>query len=206
MSNNTSNNNSKVAAFTGKFEADFETYTNALNDWAAFAGQMETSNQMNKVTARMEYELQNDASRAWVQVFGNTTDVKFLPGKEDKLPNDTRFCSRLNVHYWDERRAQFEIDNPHCDPTAPEYNEIDAANDLEYMNILVNQQEAMLNDKRCRAKLKMLMNMYENVTGKAFVYQPYAVKEQAKATPANAKLGASLLARVKNAGAAEQAA
>lgn len=196
MTNNASANNSFAAVVLSQLESDFAKYISAFADWAEFASQMETNNGQNKITARLEYSLNNECSGIWAELYGNTTDTQFIPDRNTELDQRTRFCARLNVMYWQDRKDVFLDRNPNLDPAAAEYNEMDAANDLELMNILVSLEEAQLNYNRLNAKLAMARNIYETVTGKEFVFQPYNVAPKASATmKANAKLGAALLKR-----------
>jgi len=196
MTNNVSANNSFAAVVLNQFEADFQKHINALADWAAFASQMETREGSNKITARMEYELNNECSNVWAALYGNTTDTKFIPDRNTEIDNRTRFCARLNVSYWEDRKAQYLDKNPNLDPQAPEYNEMDAAGDMELLNIYVSLEEATLNYNRLLTKFHMYRNMYETITGAEFVYKPYAVNTKpSNVVAANAKLGAALLKR-----------
>lgn len=197
MSNdNVSANNLFAATVLAQLEADFQTYISAFADWAAFASQMETREGSNKIVARTEYELNNECSNTWAALYGNTTDTKFIPDRNTEIDNRTRFCARLNVAYWEDRKAQYLDKNPNLDPQAPEYNEMDATADMELLNIYVSLEEAVLNFNRLLAKFHMVRNMYETVTGAAFEYKPYTVSQKNSATvAANAKLGAALLKR-----------
>lgn len=196
MTNNVSSNNAFAATVLAKYESDFTTFISAFADWAAFASQMETNNGQSKVTARLEYSLNNECSGIWAELYGNTTDTQFIPDKNTELDQRTRFCARLNTMYWQDRRDQFLAKNPNLDPSAPEYNEMDAASDMELLNILVSLEEAQLNFNRLIAKFNMAKNIYEAVTGAEFVYKPYTVTQRASASvAANAKLGAALLKR-----------
>lgn len=195
MSNNASANNSFAAAFTGQLEKDFQKYLSALVDHAEFACQMETQNGVNKVSARMEYELQNECNGIWAALYGNTTDTSFIPDRNTELDQRTRFCARLNVAYWETRRNDYRAKNPYVDKAKPEYSSVEAANDLEWCNIVVNLQESILNYNRLVTKFHMLSNMYELVTGKQYTYIPYEVKPRAATSlKMNAKLAASILA------------
>jgi hypothetical protein len=193
MTSNASASNSFAAAFTGQLEKDFATYISALVDWAEFASQMETQNGVSKVTARIEYELQNRCNGIWAALYGNTTDVTFIPDRNTELDQRTRFCARLNLAYWESRRNDYRAKNPHVDKTKPEYSSTEAANDLEWVNIIVSFKEAMLNYNRLVTEFRMVTNMYELVTGKEFTYIPYEVKPKANASKANAKLASALL-------------
>ena len=196
MSNNVSANNSFAATVLLKLESDFTTFISAFADWAEFASQMETNNGQSKVTARLEYSLNNECSGIWAELYGNTTDVQFIPDKNTELDQRTRFCARLNTMYWADRKDVFLTNNPNLDPSAPEYNEMDAASDMELLNILVSFEEAQLNYNRLLAKFNMAKNLYETVTGAEFIYKPYTVTAKASSTvKANAKLGAALLKR-----------
>lgn len=196
MSNNVSSNNSFAATVLAQLESDFTTYISAFADWAEFASQMETQNGQNKVTARIEYSLKNECSGVWAELYGNTTDTQFIPDKNTEIDQRTRFCARLNTMYWQDRKDSFLARNPNLDPEAPEYNEMDAASDMELLNILVSLEEAQLNHNRLLAKFQMARNIYETVTGKEFVYEPYTVAAKAATSlKANAKLGAALLKR-----------
>jgi len=191
---NVSNANSFAAAFTGQLEKDFAKYLTALVDHAEFASQMETNNGVNKVSARMEYELQNECNGIWASLYGNTKDTQFIPDKNTELDQRTRFCARLNVNYWETRRNDYRAKNPQVDKSKPEYSSQEAANDLEWCNIVVNLKEATLNYNRLVTKFNMLKNMYETVTGAAYVYVPYDVKVKAATSlKMNAKLAAALL-------------
>ena len=197
MSNdNVSANNSFAASVLAKYESDFTTFICAFADWAEFASQMETNNGQSKITARIEYSLNNECSGVWAELYGNTTDVQFIPDKNTELDQRTRFCARLNTMYWQQRKDEYLDKHPNVDSTASEYNEMDAASDMELLNILVSLEEAQLNFNRLRAKFNMAKNMYETVTGAEFVYKPYTVTNKASsAVKANAKLGAALLKR-----------
>lgn len=193
MSNdNVSSNNSFAAAFTGELAKNFETYLSALVDWAEFASQMETQNGQSKVTARLEYSLQNKCSGVWADLYGNTTDVSFIPDKDTQMDQRTRFCARLNLAYWENRAIEYRANNPHVDKKHDQYSAVDAANDIEWANILVNKREAMLNYNRLVTEYNMVVSMYELVTGAAFVYKPYTTVNKAVAK-GNAKLAAGLL-------------
>jgi hypothetical protein len=193
MSNNASNNNSFAASFTGQLEKDFTKYISALVDWAEFASQMETANGSSKVTARIEYELQNRCNGIWAALYGNTTDVSFIPDRNTELDQRTRFCARLNTAYWETRRNEYRAANPHVDKAKPEYSSVEAANDMEWLNIIVSMKEAILNYNRLVAEFHMVSNMYELVTGNAFEYVPYKVQPKTNASKANAKLASALL-------------
>lgn len=197
MSNdNVSANNSFAATVLAQLESDFQAYINAFADWAEFASQMETREGSNKIIARLEYSLNNECSGIWAELYGNTTDTKFIPDRNTEMDNRTRFCARLNAAYWEDRKAQYLDKNPNLDPQSAEYNEMDAAGDMELLNIYVSLEEALLNYNRLLAKLNMVRNTYEAVTGKAFEYVPYKVTPKSSATvAANAKLGAALLKR-----------
>ena len=192
MSNNVSNNNSFAAAFTSELEKNFQTYVSALVDWAEFASQMETQNGQSKVTARLEYSLQNKCSGVWADLYGNTSDVSFIPDTNTQMDQRTRFCARLNLAYWENRALDYRSKNPHVDKKAPEYSAVEAANDLEWGTILVNKKESALNYNRLVTEFNMVRSQYELVTGKEFVYQPYNASAKA-ASKGNAKLAASLL-------------
>lgn len=195
MSNNVSANNSFATQVLAKLDSDFTTYISAFADWAEFASQMETNNGQSKVTARLEYSLNNECSGIWAELYGNTTDVQFIPDKNTELDQRTRFCARLNTMYWQDRKDQFLAKNPNLDPSAPEYNSQDAASDMELLNIIVSLEEAQLNYNRLLAKFNMARNVYEAVTGAEFIYKPYTVTAKTNTTTANAKLGAALLKR-----------
>lgn len=196
MSNNVSANNSFAGSVIAKLESDFAKYISAYTDWAAFASQMETQNGQSKVTARTEYALNNECSGIWAELYGNTTDTQFIPEKNAELDQRTRFCARLNTMYWQQRRDEYLDKHPNVDSTAPEYNEMEAASDIELLNIIVSLEEAQLNFNRLLAKFHMAKNHYELVTGAEFVYKPYTVTNRASTTvAANAKLGAALLKR-----------
>lgn len=190
-------NNSFAATVLNKLESDFTTYISAFADWAEFAAQMETNNGQSKITARLEYSLNNECSGIWAELYGNTTDTQFIPDKNTELDQRTRFCARLNVMYWQDRYDQYITKNPSMDPSALEYNEQDAASDMELLNIVVSLNEAQLNQSRLLAKFRMAKNIYEAVTGAEFIYKPYTVTAKAATSlKANAKLGAALLKRV----------
>lgn len=194
MSQNASNNNSFAAAFTNQLEKDFATYISSLVDWAEFASQMETSNGQSKVTARLEYSLNNKCSGVWTRLYGNTTDTSFIPDKNTHMDQATRFCARLNLAYWENRRNEYRAANPHVDKKAPEYSSVEAANDLEWVNIIVNFKEALLHYNMLVTEFRMFVNMYELVTGAEFVYKPYTEKaKSASSLKGNAKLAASVL-------------
>lgn len=193
MSNNASANNSLAAAFTGQMEKDFAKHISALVDWAEFAAGMETQNGVSKVSARMEYELQNECNGLWAALYGNTTDTSFIPDRNTELDQRTRFCARLNVQYWETRRNDYRAKNPHVDKKAPEYSSTEAANDMEWCNIVVSLQEAILNYNRLVTKFAMIRNQYELITGKAYEYIPYKIQPKSTANKANAKLAAALL-------------
>lgn len=193
--NNVSANNSFAATVLAKFESDFSKFISAFADWAEFASQMETNNGQSKVTARLEYSLNNECSGVWAELYGNTTDTQFIPDRNTEMDNRTRFCARLNLAYWEDRKASYLDKNPNLDPTAQEYNEMDAMADMELLNILVSLQEASLNFNRLLTKFNMLRNMYEHITGAEFIYKPYVVSQKTQAVAANAKLGAALLKR-----------
>jgi hypothetical protein len=154
---------------------------------------METNNGVNKCVARYEYEYNNEASNIWSALYGNTTDTKFIPDKGTELDNRTRFCARLNVAYWEERIINYRINNPQVDPYAQEYNELEAANDLENSNLVVNYNEAMLNFNRLLAKFDRLRKTYEFMTDSAFAYKPYNVTVKKQAHPQNAGLAAKIM-------------
>lgn len=196
MSNNVSAANSFAATVIAQMEEDFQRYISAFAEWAAFASQMETKDGTNKIVARTEYELNNECSNIWAALYGNTTDTKFIPDRNSEVDNRTRYCARLNLAYWEDRKDQYLTNNPNLDPSSPEYNELDAANDMELLNILVALEEAMLNHNRLLAAFTMKRNAYETITGAEFVYKPYTVTAKAATTlKANAKLGAALLKR-----------
>lgn len=192
MSNNVSNNNSFAAAFTGELEINFNKYLSALVDWAEFASQMETQNGQSKVTARLEYSLQNKCNGVWADLYGNTTDVSFIPDTNTQMDQRTRFCARLNLAYWENRALSYRADHAYVDKKSPEYSAIESANDTEWTNILINKKESALNYNRLVTEFHMTSAMYELVTGKGYVYVPYnaAAKAQAKG---NSKLAASVL-------------
>jgi len=193
---NVSANNSFAASVLKQVESDFAKYISAFADWAELASQMETTNGQSKIVARTEYELNNECSNIWAALYGNTIDVKFTPDKNTEMDQRTRFCARLNLAYWENRKSEFYDRNPNLDPTAPEYNEMDAASDMELMNLLVNLEEAALNHERLRTKFNMIRGMYETITGAEFIYKPYTVSQKAStSTAANAKLGVALLRR-----------
>src|SRR5574343_725255 len=173
MSNNVSNNNSFAAAFTGTLEKDFQTYLSALVDWAEFASQMETSNGQSKVTARLEYSLQNKCNGVWADLYGNTTDTSFIPDSNTQMDQRTRFCARLNLAFWENRALTYRAEHPYVDKKSPEYSSVEAANDREWTNILINKKEPMLNYNRLVTEYRMIVGMYELVTGKEYVYVPY---------------------------------
>lgn len=194
MTSNVSANNSFAAAFTSELEQNFQKYISALVDWAEFASQMETQNGQSKVTSRLEYSLQNKCSGIWADLYGNTTDTSFIPDRDTQMDQRTRFCARLNLAYWENRRNDYRAKNPHVDKKAPEYASVEAANDMEWMNIIVNFRESLLNYNRLVAEFHMVVGQYELVTGKAFVYQPYTEKAKAASSlKMNAKLAQSLL-------------
>jgi hypothetical protein len=193
MSNNASNNNSFAAAFTSDLEQHFAKYISALVDWAEFASQMETQNGVSKVTARLEYELSNRCNGIWAALYGNTTDVTFIPDRNTEMDQRTRFCARLNVQYWESRRNDYRAKNPHVDKAKPEYSSTEAANDMEWLNIIVSFKEALLNYNRLVAEYHMVKSQYELVTGSEYVYVPYKVQPKATASKANAKLASALL-------------
>lgn len=196
MTSNTSANNSFAATVLAQLEKDFQVYISAFADWAEFASQMETQNGASKISARTEYELNNECSNVWAALYGNTTDTQFIPDKNTEMDQRTRFCARLNMNYWQDRLTTFYANNPHLDPRADEYNEMDAATDMELMNIIVSLEEASRNHERLRTKLNMIRNMYETITGAEFVYKPYAVQQRnSTSVAANAKLGVALLKR-----------
>lgn len=196
MSNdNVSANNSFAATVLAQLESDFGTYIAAFADWAEFASQMETREGSNKIVARTEYELNNECSNVWAALYGNTTDTRFIPDRNTEVDNRTRFCARLNVAYWEDRKASYLDKNPNLDPQAAEYNEMDASADMELLNVYVSLEEAMLNYNRLLTKFNMLRNMYETITGAEFIYKPYTVQQKSQAVAANAKLGAALLKR-----------
>jgi hypothetical protein len=191
--NNTSANNSFAAALVGQLEKDMTEYLNAFVDHAAFASQMETANGVNKVVARNEYDLANECQGAWISTFGNTTDISFVPEENQQMENRTRFCSRLNVLYWENRMLEYMRHHPEVNPSAPEYSKTHAAEDLDWANIYVNHHEAKLNHRRMQAKLTMLLNFYEKLIGKPYAYVPYVVKASTTAKKANAALAQALL-------------
>lgn len=196
MSNNVSANNSFAASVLAKYEADFTSFISAFTDWAEFAAQMETNNGQSKITARLEYSLNNECSGVWTELYGNTTDTQFIPDKNTEMDRSIRFCARLNVMYWEQRYAEYVAKNPTMDPQADEYNEQDAASDMELLNIIVSMNEAQLNHARLLAKFNMVKNLYETITGAEFVYKPYTVTAKAATSlKTNAKLGAALLKR-----------
>lgn len=196
MSTSASANNSFAASVLAQFETDFQKYVSAYADWAAFASQMETNNGQSKVTARLEYSLNNECSGIWAELYGNTTDTQFTPSKNQELDQRTRFCARLNTMYWQQRKDEYLDKHPTVNPAADEYNEMEAATDMELLNIIVSLEEAQLNHARLLAKFSMAKNHYEAVTGAEFVYKPYAVTQRnSTSVAANAKLGAALLKR-----------
>ena len=193
MSNNASANNSFAAQLIAIMEAGWAKEIAATAEWAEFACQMETQNGVNKVTARTEYEDNNECSNIWSALYGNTTDTNFIPERGAELDNRTRFCARLNVAYWQDRVDAHKTNNPHLDPAAPEYNELEAANDLEFANMLVNYNEAILNMNRLLAKFYRIRSTYEFKTDSAFVYKPYNVQVRKPAHPENKGLAAKIL-------------
>ena len=194
MSNNASANNSFAAQLIAIMEDGWQKEIAATAEWAAFAGQMETQNGVNKITARTEYEDNNECSNIWSALYGNTTDTTFVPERGAELDNRTRFCARLNVSYWQDRVDAHRTNNPHLDPSAIEWNELEAANDLEYANMLVNYNEAILNMNRLLAKLYRLRATYEFKTDSAFVYKPYNVTVKKSTHPQNASLASKIIA------------
>lgn len=196
MSSSASANNSFAASVLAKYESDFQKFISAFADWAEFAAQMETNNGQSKVTARLEYSLNNECSGIWAELYGNTTDTKFIPDRNAELDQRTRFCARLNTMYWQQRKDEYLDKHPNVDSTAQEYNHLEAASDMELLNILVSYEEAQLNYNRLLAKFNMARNIYEAVTGAKFVYKPYqATTRNSLSVAANAKLGAALLKR-----------
>lgn len=191
MSNNASANNSFAAAFTGELEKNFQKYLSALVDWAEFASQMETQNGQSKVTARLEYSLQNECNGVWADLYGNTTDTSFIPEANTQIDQRTRFCARLNLAYWEDRRNKYRAEHTYVDKKSPDYSAVDAANDTDWTNIIVNLRESMLNYNRLVTKFNMTSAMYELVTGKAYQYVPYT--STPKPSKGNAKLAASIL-------------
>lgn len=191
MSNNASANNSFAAAFTSDLEKNFQRHLSALVDWAEFASQMETQNGQSKVTARLEYSLQNECNGVWADLYGNTVDTSFIPDTNTQMDQRTRFCARLNLAYWEDRRNKYRAEHTYVDKKSPDYSAVEAANDLEWGNIIVNLRESMLNYNRLVTKFAMVVGMYELVTGKAYQYVPY--NAQPKQQKGNAKLAASIL-------------
>lgn len=196
MSSSASANNSFAGSVLAQFEKNFTKYIEAFADWAEFASQMETNNGQSKVTARLEYSLNNECSGVWAELYGNTTDTQFIPDRNSEIDPRTRFCARLNVMYWAERKDNYLDKHPNLDPAAAEYNEMDASSDMELLNIIVSLEEAQLNYNRLITKFHMVREMYETITGAEFVYKPYTVTAKAATSlKANAKLGAALLKR-----------
>jgi hypothetical protein len=192
MTNNTSANNSFAAQLLAIMATGMEKELSATADWAEFASQMETQNGVNKVTARTEYELNNEISNVWSALYGNTTDTSFIPDRNTELDQRTRFCARLNVQYWQNRIDIYRDQNPHVDPAASEFNEAAAATDLEYTNILVSYNEAILNMNRLLAKFHWRKEAYEFMTDSAYKYKPYTVQTK-KVHPANVALAAKII-------------
>lgn len=177
--------NSAVASLTSILEAGQAKAHEAFMEWVDFASQMETSNGSSKVTARLEYEVTNRLNGVYVALYGNTLDLTTIPEKDARIPSNLRFCARLNIAYWEDRYATYIKDNPQVDKKHDEYNEVEATNDLAYINILVSKQEAWLNYKRLMAEFNGLKSFYEALTGAEYVYIPY--KERDAATPQYSK-------------------
>ena len=169
----------------------------AFVEWADFAIQMETTNGSSKVTARLEYEVTNRLNGVYVALYGNTLDLTSIPEKDDRIPSTLRFCSRLNIAYWEDRYATYLRDNPQVDKKHEEYSEVHATNDLAFINILVSKQEAWLNYKRHLAEFNGMKEFYEALTGVAYVYVPYKEREttnQPQYSKGNMNLAKMLLA------------
>ncbi len=116
MSNNASNNNSFAAAFTSDLEQHFSKYISALVDWAEFASQMETQNGVSKVTARLEYELSNRCNGIWAALYGNTTDVTFIPDRNTEMDQRTRLRAPWIEGCSSSRSAACRKSSPSCGP------------------------------------------------------------------------------------------
>ena len=189
--------NSAAGKLVAIIEKGHASMMDAFVNWAQFAIQMETSNGSSKVTARLEYEITNQLNGAYVALYGNTLDLTSIPEKDARIPSTLRFCARLNIAYWEDRYATYLRDHPEVDKKHDEYNDVAAQNDLNFINILVSKQEALLNYRRLMAQFNALKTVYEELTGVAYVYVPYRERDAATApqySKGNMNLAKTLLA------------
>lgn len=195
--NSVSAANSAAASLVSIFENAQKKSMEAFVNWADFAIQMETQNGSSKVTARLEYEITNRLNGVYVALYGNTLDLTSIPEKDARIPSTLRFCARLNIAYWEDRYATYLKDNPQVDKKHDEYSEVHATNDLAFINILVSKEEAWLNYKRLMADFNGLKEIYEALTGVAYVYVPYRERDaaaQPQYSKGNMSLAKTLLA------------
>jgi hypothetical protein len=183
-----------AAQVSAILDENHKTYSEAFTNWASWAGDMEVRDGSSKITQRMEFEITNELNGVHVRLYGNTTDKTKIPEEKENISRELRFCARLNVAYWENRKAQYLNDNPEVDRGSVEYNEDIAMNDLNWANILVPHQEALLNFNRLLVQYNGLVKLYETITDTEYVYVPYKVRDQAQHSPENQNLAKRLLA------------
>lgn len=213
LTNTPSKASSGVARLINTMVDGFANYIQSASDHMDIASQMTTKNGSSQLITRREYRWQNLCSGAWADLYGNTTDVNLPADKVEKGDTRTLFCARLNLAYWENRRAQFYDStpilneqgefvgyrgHPECDPRSSVYDEMAAINNIEHTNLLASLEEAKANHAECLAYFSWTKSVYEELTGKAFVYQPYTNRSSAK-TPSegNRLVGLAALKRAR---------
>ena len=205
--------NSGVSKLINTMVDGFADYITKAADHMDIASQMTTKNGSSQLITRREYRWQNLCSGAWADLYGNTTDTQLPSDKVQKGDTRTLFCARLNLEYWENRLANFYDGtpvtdsvgqfigykgHPECDPQSPMYDEVEAMNNVEHVNNLASLEEAKANHAECAAYLAWTVSVYEELTGKAFVYQPYAARTNAApSTTGNKSVAMAALARAK---------
>ena len=195
LESNLNNNPSQASKFGGVLLANmakrFQKYLEAAAEHVHIAAQMSTRNGSNKLVSRREYRWRNIASGSWCDLYGNTVDTQLPIEKVEKDDDRTRFCARLNLA-WEENALQkfysevpimnsqgefiaFE-GHPECNPDSEFFNEQEAINNIEHQNLLTRLEEARANYAECLEFFKFAIGTYEELTGTAFRYVPYAVK------------------------------
>lgn len=189
-------NNSAAAGFMAMWDKSESVWQSGLADWLAFATQMETRDGSSMISRRLEFHITNELNSIHRTLFGNNTDKTFIPGDDDRISRGTRFCARLNVNYQENAKAKYLAEHPECDKAHIDYDARAAANDLNWIQRLIDHKEALLNYSMWLAAYDCWKMRYEAVTGKEFVYVPVAEAAQAqpKDSNSNRALAASLLA------------
>lgn len=184
-------------------------FTSAIADWASFSAQMQNENGSSQVQRRLQFISNNLSNLMHSQFFGNRQPFKLTPSGHLDVDNNgnriyqmptesemrqqsVRFAAKQNLDYWEDQESKYLSEARLNGQTEEQY-----ADDLNYQNIIVRKEEALLWHNVVWA-LGYWVEVFEYLTGEAFIYKPYEERKVGAGSISNTQqLAATLMSKKK---------